>query len=215
MNIRVSRFEFISGSLFQACGIVLSVGLLTTLTATLAQADIVNVLVNETLNGNQTVAYDLDDDGHNDVNLRITASGYAEFLSFDGVAETGPLEGIPPFAFAFGPGAIIDGGSFSAGTSVATLADQSTGNFYNPMSTVYVGFTFVSDFSTAPQTVNAWADVSVFEPLGGSVLQIRGFAFQSNGAPIVAGAIPEPSGLLILAAAGIATTFRRRRKIWA
>ena len=74
------------------------------------------------------------------------------------------------------------------------------------LSSGYIGFTFDTALG---DTVYAWAEVG----LGlNATLTVEGWAYESDGSAIAAGASPAPNALGLLALAGAAAGIRRKRQ---
>ena len=113
---------------------------------------------------------------------------------------------------ALAAGTIIGPASIYGSTYDATLANQGdgSGNFTidningNPQ---YVGVRF--QLATGGPEYYGWIGVDInSSDLSG---RVTGFAYEDNGNPIAAGAVPEPSGLAMLAL-GAPFLMRRRRR---
>lgn len=72
----------------------------------------------------------------------------------------------------------------------------------------YIGVRFLVDGAGDPRYGWIGIDITNSDDLTG---QITGFAYDDTGAPIEAGAVPEPGSGLALLAAGAASLLRRRR----
>ena len=149
-------------------------------------------------------AFDLDNDGVQDV--RLGTGGYNTAFADDGDVDAGTVFTGSGEAFnyatAFAPGAVIDGSATEAGVFFGAQVLNSS--------------TFTSGGYLGIQTSQGyfgWMDLLI-EPgaAGGNTrITVRGWAYDDSGAAIQAGAVPEPTSLMLLAAGAVGTAVRRRR----
>lgn len=119
------------------------------------------------------------------------------------------LTSVSYYVNSFAAGASIDPAAAEAG-GARFAGRQAGGDFYNFVGTdKYVGL----KWDVGGGNFNyGWARVDVSAANNGTATLLS-FAYESTpNAPIVAGAIPEPSSLALLAAGGGALVLKRRRK---
>ena len=186
-----------------------------------AQADISVLQLNQVVGGDGSptgfFAYDLDGDGNLDIFAGFDViSGFVSVSTITG-QRVATEEDASDFARGFSNGDVINySDSFSAGLlyvdSVSSLISNPNATFVNPDSPVYMGFTFNS---TEFGDVFAWADVSVtVNEEDGDIVDMRfnRMAFDTTGAEIKAGAVPEPGAFGLLALGAAMVLPQRRRK---
>lgn len=112
-------------------------------------------------------------------------------------------------------GATVNGGGFvSAPPTQANFLDGGYLNNAQEGSDNYVAFRFTSADVNGGAPVYGWARIELpaLENAEGN-MKLVGWAYENTGAAIAVGAIPEPSGLALLALGAAGTTaFHRRRR---
>ena len=111
-----------------------------------------------------------------------------------------------------GAGTTIGGsGNFAGGPYFEDSYAAGGGNHWSIGDRGFVGL----KLQIGTSTFYGWADVTTnnFDGTGAGAFTLHSYAFEDSGAPILAGAVPEPGSvaLLIAGAAGIAA-LRRRKK---
>lgn len=110
-----------------------------------------------------------------------------------GTSATGLLGGD-----TIGPASVYN----AAADRVITITPPASGSGY-------YGFKFTSNNPSGATTMYGWAQISFTAGGPGSVVS---FAYENTGAPIAAGAVPEPSSLSMLALGALGLTQMRRRR---
>ncbi|MDQ2658873.1 MAG: PEP-CTERM sorting domain-containing protein [Verrucomicrobiota bacterium] len=188
-----------------------------------------NIPGNDPATGSATptrVFLDLDGNGTNDLQLAyrsFTTNGYAIQQSFvfslSGQTASS-AQGTQFYAYRITAGATIPG-TFTFGqsatylTQVATNVNGTEYGLWNLGDRGFIGFSFrdaanVLDYGYIEIETDPY--VSPANPGG---LRFFSAAYETSGAPIVAGAVPEPSTLASLALGGVglaAAAFKRRKK---
>jgi len=173
---------------------------------------------------------DVDGNGTNDIQVRyrsFTTGGYVIQQSFifsnsGQTAAYGPVGAQSQFyAYQIGGGAVIPG-TYAFGqnaTFLTHLATDINGTHYGLTgqwdlgNRGFAGFSFLNAsnvlcFGYVELATNAWTGAGTIG------VQFFSLAYDNSGAPITAGAVPEPSTLAALAfgGAGLAAAVYRRRK---
>lgn len=73
--------------------------------------------------------------------------------------------------------------------------------------TAFLGFRFTSNNPAGTVALYGWAQFAVVDGSPGTLID---FAYESSGGPIAAGAVPEPSGLVLLAMGSMGLAHLRR-----
>lgn len=226
-------------SLARKFGVYSAIGLAGGMTfgTTSAEADIIFTPFNETINqgSGDDIEIDFDGDGLNEFifdfrvvgpngygsNSYLAALGGVEANDLFVNTDPSPFDGQPYGPNNLAAGSLISGGlSFqNDGALQLAYSNYQTMSNFGAFNTVtpdgYVGVQF--DFNGT--NVFGWIGVSIDGGVsdGNAAITVNGFAFESSGGPIEAGAgiVPEPSavGLLALGAAGLAARRRKNNKV--
>lgn len=102
-------------------------------------------------------------------------------------------------------------GGTSIGPSSIYSTDRSEITITVPAgASTYLGFKFTSNNTSGTTPLYGWAEITPSSGTGVGTL-VR-FAYETSGAPIAAGAVPEPSSLSMLALGAFGLTQLRRRR---
>jgi hypothetical protein len=178
-----------------------------------------------TVQNGSTINLNVDNDSF-DPDVSVSATGvegghvYFNSSAF-GLPVVSPGAGEGTYVALLTAGALINdsgggGGTYFGTSNFTSLIWGSTGigtdwgsaSANTPISG-YIGFTFVqSSFIRY-----GWLDVSVGRtPSGMPSITVFGYAYESTGNSIVAGAIPEPSAAALVLGAGALLALRQRRR---
>ena len=169
----------------------------------------------------------MDGNGTNDIQIRyrsFTTGGYVIQQSFV-FSNTGQTAAAGPYganaqyyAYQFGSGDPVDPSFYQFAqsatflTHVATNIDGSDYGFWALGDQGFIGFSFMTPgglrFGYVELQTNAWTGAGTIG------VQFFSLAYEDSGAPIAAGAVPEPSTLAALAfgAVGLGAAALRRKK---
>jgi hypothetical protein len=207
---------------------------------TAAEADIIFTDFTGSATSGNPLSIDMDGDAVTDFVFDLAVAGPNVYSSFSNWARMRGLNGNAfantapgPYAGgqAYGPnnlafGATISGQSFYGGANGGPLqlayTSYATQNIYGAFGglnfpTPATGFVGVQFESGGGDQVFGWIRVTVEGDVtnagfADAAITVNGFAYATQGTEILAGQVPEPSsvGLLALGAAGLA--FRRKKK---
>ncbi len=197
-------------------------GALTTADASIVFVNYNGQVVTDQVPGDNAffaTGFDLNGDSTTDFSLAVLngrpSGGAAAAIAGAGGGIVGSASGAYTYAFKLAPGYTIGSAApFRASGSMAFYNGYANSQWLNS-SPGFLGLRFM----IGGQTVYGWARVSVAPnaPNSTSARNITIFdaAYETSGAPIVAGAVPEPStnaciGMLALGAIGLAAHRRRR-----